>query len=110
MTRRCPSSWPGRRRLLAAWPLRGSMLPAGPSVKREGNALAATVTLPPWATQYVGMTAVSAGLMLPAVQKVREAASRAQTSNNLKQIALAIHNYEATYNHLPPAALVDKTG
>ena len=45
-------------------------------VKRDGTALAAEVVLPPWATGYVGLSAVSAGLMLPAVQKVREAAAR----------------------------------
>jgi hypothetical protein len=79
-------------------------------VKRDGTALAAEVALPPWATGYVGMSAVAAGLALPAVQKVRQASARAQSSNNLKQIGLAMHNYHDATGSFPPASLVDKKG
>jgi hypothetical protein len=83
---------------------------AAPPLRKEGSALALSVQMPPGMSPLLSLSAVQVALLVPAVQKVREAAARTQDQNNLKQMALAMHIYHDVHKSFPAAAICDNNG
>jgi prepilin-type processing-associated H-X9-DG protein len=101
-------------------PLAGGVLPAaplpaaGPAGSGAGGGsdalVALVVALVLGLVMLLACGGVLVALLLPAVQAAREAARRVESSNNLKQIGLALHNYHDVYGTLPPAVVTDANG
>jgi len=55
----------------------------------------------------IAIIGILVALLLPAIQAAREAARRSQCKNNLRQLALAVQNYESSYRRLPPSVAIN---
>lgn len=89
----------------------GSMMGGAPAPSGKSSGIPILVIV----LGIVGIGAIACGgillaLLLPAVQAARGASQKMQSQNNLKQIALALHNYHDTYQVFPPAYTVDANG
>jgi hypothetical protein len=76
----------------------------------RGRGLAITGVVLGSLSLVLGIVAIPVALIFPAFQKLRDAESRTQSSNNLKRIGIALHNYHDTYGQFPPAIVYNANG
>ncbi len=89
----------------------GAMPSAAPPTRSGGGSgVAIAVAVVGGLFALVVCGGIMIALLLPALQAARSAARKAQSTNNLKQIGLALHTYQATYGTLPPAYIADENG
>jgi prepilin-type processing-associated H-X9-DG protein len=81
-----------------------------PKKRLTGTGMATTGIVLGCVSSFLFVPAILIALLLPAVQAAREAARRAQCTNNLKQVAMAMFNYTTVEGALPPAATYDESG
>ena len=81
----------------------------GLPLKRDGDSFALAVPIPARLRPLVLGSGLAAGMLVPATQRIRLASNRMKDSNNLKQFALAMHNYNDTNGQIP-GAICDKAG
>ncbi len=89
----------------------GAAPPASGAPRRGGgNAVVLIVVIVGGLFGMLAVVGILIALLLPALQVARSAARNAQSQNNLKQIGLALLNYESTYKTFPPAYIADENG
>jgi hypothetical protein len=79
-------------------------------IQQDNNRISVALRLPEELNSYGAGMPILVGLLVPAVQKVRESATSLQDANNLKQLALAMHEHHDNYKKFPPPAICDKAG
>jgi type II secretory pathway pseudopilin PulG len=84
--------------------------PVPPPTKKSNTWLILLICLGVGGFLFVFCGGILAALLLPAIQAARDAAYRTQDMNNMRQISMALLNYESTYRTFPPAYTVDEQG